>query len=72
MVFQSVTILVIIVYVNYRGIKPSGMFQDIMTFGLLATFAYKAGKPESSTASRSGSPRKAMRSMAPPTIRAWF
>jgi APA family basic amino acid/polyamine antiporter len=30
---------VLIVAVNYRGIKPSGMFQDVMTFGLLATFA---------------------------------
>src|SRR5204863_2722410 len=28
-----------IVIVNYRGIKPSGVFQDVMTFGLLATFA---------------------------------
>ncbi len=25
--------------VNYRGIKLSGVFQDVMTFGLLATFA---------------------------------
>ena len=25
--------------VNYRGIKPSGIFQDVMTFGLIATFA---------------------------------
>jgi basic amino acid/polyamine antiporter, APA family len=25
--------------VNYRGIKPSGIFQDVMTFGLLITFA---------------------------------
>jgi amino acid transporter len=25
--------------VNYRGIKPSGVFQDVMTFGLLVTFA---------------------------------
>src|SRR4051812_2794894 len=25
--------------VNYRGIRPSGLFQDVMTFGLLATFA---------------------------------
>jgi amino acid transporter len=25
--------------VNYRGIKPSGVFQDVMTFGLLITFA---------------------------------
>jgi APA family basic amino acid/polyamine antiporter len=23
---------------NYRGIRPSGVFQDVMTFGLLATF----------------------------------
>ena len=29
----------LIVFVNYRGIKPSGVFQDVMTFGLLATFA---------------------------------
>src|SRR5438270_4124945 len=28
----------LIVGVNYRGIKPSGVFQDVMTFGLLATF----------------------------------
>src|SRR6266853_3442028 len=25
--------------VNYRGIRPSGVFQDVMTFGLLAIFA---------------------------------
>jgi APA family basic amino acid/polyamine antiporter len=29
----------LIVFVNYRGIKPSAVFQDVMTFGLLATFA---------------------------------
>jgi amino acid transporter len=29
----------LIVIVNYRGIRPSGVFQDVMTFGLLATFA---------------------------------
>src|SRR3989442_4175765 len=29
----------LIASVNYRGIKPSGVFQDVMTFGLLATFA---------------------------------
>src|SRR5262252_7234744 len=29
----------LIAIVNYRGIKPSGIFQDVMTFGLLATFA---------------------------------
>src|ERR1044071_4198402 len=28
-----------IAVVNYRGIRPSGLFQDVMTFGLLATFA---------------------------------
>lgn len=28
----------LIVVINYRGIKPSGVFQDVMTFGLLATF----------------------------------
>src|SRR5262245_41292939 len=30
--------------VNYRGIKPSGLFQDVMTFGLLATFAIFAAR----------------------------
>ncbi len=29
----------LIAIINYRGIKPSGVFQDVMTFGLLATFA---------------------------------
>src|SRR5262249_46688611 len=29
----------LIAFVNYRGIKPSGLFQDVMTLGLLATFA---------------------------------
>src|SRR5262245_33109413 len=29
----------LIAIVNYRGIKPSGIFQDVMTFGLLVTFA---------------------------------
>jgi amino acid transporter len=29
----------VIVIVNYRGSRPSGLFQDVMTFGLLATFA---------------------------------
>ena len=29
----------LIVFINYRGIKPSGVFQNVMTFGLLATFA---------------------------------
>ena len=29
----------LVAVVNYWGIKPSGLFQDVMTFGLLATFA---------------------------------
>jgi len=29
----------LIVFINYRGIAPSGVFQNVMTFGLLATFA---------------------------------
>src|SRR5439155_1152608 len=29
----------LVAFVNYRGIKPSGLFQDVMTFGLLVTFA---------------------------------
>jgi amino acid transporter len=33
----ALTLLVAVV--NYRGIKPSGLFQDVMTFGLLGTFA---------------------------------
>jgi amino acid transporter len=33
----ALTLLVAVV--NDRGIKPSGLFQDAMTFGLLATFA---------------------------------
>src|SRR5436309_7885444 len=28
----------LVAIVNYRGIKPSGLFQDVMTFGLLITF----------------------------------
>src|SRR5436190_11521766 len=35
----GLALTVLIVFVNYRGIKPSGVFQDVMTFGLLATFA---------------------------------
>src|SRR5206468_491064 len=30
---------ILIVIINYRGITLSGLFQDVMTFGLLATFA---------------------------------
>src|SRR5262249_17144487 len=33
----ALTLLVAVV--NYRGIKPSGVFQDVMTFGLLVTCA---------------------------------
>src|SRR5262249_50034909 len=35
----GVALAVLIAVLNYRGIKPSGVFQDVMTFGLLATFA---------------------------------
>src|SRR5215471_15273179 len=35
----GIALTVLIVFVNYRGIKPSGLFQDVMTFGLLITFA---------------------------------
>lgn len=35
----GLTLTALIVFINYRGIKPSGVFQDVMTFGLLATFA---------------------------------
>jgi amino acid transporter len=28
----------LVAFVNYRGINPSGLFQDVMTFGLLAIF----------------------------------
>jgi basic amino acid/polyamine antiporter, APA family len=35
----GIGLTLLIVLVNYRGIKPSGVFQDVMTFGLLITFA---------------------------------
>ena len=35
----GIALTLLIVVVNYRGIKPSGVFQDVMTFGLLITFA---------------------------------
>jgi amino acid transporter len=35
----GIALTALITIVNYRGIKPSGLFQDVMTFGLLATFA---------------------------------
>jgi amino acid transporter len=35
----GIALTVLVAFVNYRGIKPSGLFQDVMTFGLLATFA---------------------------------
>src|ERR1051325_8583499 len=34
----GVALTVLIVALNYRGIKPSGIFQDVMTFGLLVVF----------------------------------
>jgi amino acid transporter len=35
----GVALTMVIAAVNFRGIKPSGLFQDVMTFGLLGTFA---------------------------------
>src|SRR5438309_4501714 len=35
----GLALTLLVAAVNYRGIKPSGIFQDVMTFGLLATFA---------------------------------
>ncbi len=35
----GLALTVLVAVVNYRGIKPSGVFQDVMTFGLLGTFA---------------------------------
>jgi len=35
----GILLSLLIVAVNYRGITLSGLFQDVMTFGLLATFA---------------------------------
>jgi amino acid transporter len=35
----GLALTLLVAAVNYRGIKPSGLFQDAMTFGLLATFA---------------------------------
>jgi amino acid transporter len=35
----GVALTLLIATVNYRGIKPSGLFQDVMTFGVLGTFA---------------------------------
>src|SRR5262245_40400246 len=34
----GLALTILIVAVNYRGIKPSGLFQNLMTFGLLAVF----------------------------------
>jgi basic amino acid/polyamine antiporter, APA family len=35
----GIALTLLVAGVNYRGIKPSGVFQDVMTFGLLGTFA---------------------------------
>ncbi len=35
----GITLAVLVAWVNFRGIRPSGLFQDVMTFGLLVTFA---------------------------------
>jgi AGZA family xanthine/uracil permease-like MFS transporter len=37
-ILEGALLTVLIVFVNYRGIKPSGVFQDVMTIGLLLTF----------------------------------
>ena len=34
----GLALTVLVAIVNFRGIKPSGLFQNVMTFGLLATF----------------------------------
>lgn len=34
----GLALTVLVALVNYRGIRPSGLFQDVMTFGLLAIF----------------------------------
>src|SRR5438477_779001 len=34
----GLALTMLVAYVNYRGIDPSGLFQDVMTFGLLAIF----------------------------------
>src|SRR5215831_16659865 len=35
----GLALTILVASVNYRGIKPSGVFQDVMTFGLLVIFA---------------------------------
>jgi amino acid transporter len=35
----GLALTLLVALVNYRGIRPSGVFQDVMTFGLLGTFA---------------------------------
>src|SRR5499426_1973303 len=35
----GILLSLLIIVLNYRGITLSGLFQDVMTFGLLATFA---------------------------------
>src|SRR6476646_10195486 len=35
----GVALTLLVALVNHRGIDPSGLFQDVMTFGLLAIFA---------------------------------
>jgi amino acid transporter len=35
----GLALTLLVTLVNYRGIRPSGVFQNVMTFGLLATFA---------------------------------
>jgi APA family basic amino acid/polyamine antiporter len=35
----GLALTILVAFVNYRGINPSGVFQDVMTFGLLIIFA---------------------------------
>ncbi|MGE5244783.1 MAG: APC family permease [Betaproteobacteria bacterium] len=35
----GIALALLVAAVNFRGIRPSGVFQDVFTFGLLATFA---------------------------------
>ena len=35
----GIALTALVAIVNFRGIKPSGLFQDVTTFGLLGTFA---------------------------------
>jgi len=63
--------------VNYRGIKPSGIFQDVMTFGLLATFAiftllgFANGAPANMQPLFPAGKATMMRGFGPPRSKRW-